>query len=220
MDELIRYVPALRRLRSHETILEIGSGATGICSYTRRRIHAIDPLLAGPGVHPRIIPVGTDFFDNALPDASYDLVIAIDFLEHVPREMRARAIGEMLRVARRTLVLGCPCGERAHASDARWHAEYARRGETPPDWLDEHIRFGLPRPEEIIPIVEARGVRFESFWNAGVRFHTFFARMAHTPGLRRAKRLAEQLAARVYPLVDFAANIEHDKYRMFVVAEK
>ncbi len=220
MDELIRYIPALRRLRDHETVLEIGSGATGICSYTPRRIHAIDPLLAGDGLHPRIIPVGTDFFDNTLPDASYDLVIAIDFLEHVPREMRPRAIAEMLRITRRELILGCPCGERAHAIDARWHAEFVRRGETPPDWLDEHIRFGLPRPEEIIPLFEAHGVRFESFWNAGIRFHTFFARMAHTPGLRRMKRLLEQSAAPVYPLLDFAANIERTKYRMFVVVEK
>jgi len=220
VDELIRYIPALRRLDAHETVLEIGSGPTGICSYTRRRIHGIDPLLAGPGLHPRLVPVGTDFFDNALPDASYDLVIAIDFLEHVPREMRARAIGEMLRIARRELVLGCPCGEGARVNDARWHAEYARRGETPPDWLDEHIRFGLPRPEEIIPIFEARGVRFATSWNAGVRFHTFFARMAHTPGLRKFKRAIEQASAFIYPLVDFAANIERDKYRMFVVVEK
>jgi hypothetical protein len=34
------------------------------------------------------------------------------------------------------------------------------------------------------------------------------------------KRAVEQAAGRVYPLVDFVANIERDRYRLFVIVEK
>jgi hypothetical protein len=220
MDELIRYIPAMKRVGAYASVLEIGSGLTGICSYVNRRIDAIDPLLGAGVSHPRLAPVGTDFFDNGLADGSYDLVLAIDFLEHVPRDQRERALREMLRIARRALLIGFPCGEGARRVDGRWHSEFARRGETPPDWLDEHVRFGIPEREEVLSVLDAAGVRYSTFWNAGIGFHTFFARMAHTPGLRRAKRLAEQVARHAYPLVEAIGSVERERYRFFVLVEK
>jgi hypothetical protein len=220
MDELVRYIPALRRIRPGDSVLEVGSGSTGICSYVRGTVHAIDPLLANGAHHPRLVPVGTDFFANALPDASYDVVLAIDFLEHVPCEMRPRAIAELIRIARRTLILGFPCGEKARATDERWHAALVRKRQPVPDWLEEHVRYVIPQADDVFAILRECGARFSTSWNAGLTFHSFFAKMAHTPGLRRLKRAVEQAAGRVYPLVDFVANIERDRYRLFVIVEK
>jgi hypothetical protein len=183
-------------------------------------VHAIDPLLANGAHHPRLVPVGTDFFANALPDASYDVVLAIDFLEHVPCEMRPRAIAELVRIARRTLILGFPCGEKARATDERWHAALVRKRQPVPDWLEEHVRYVIPQADDVFAILRECGARFSTSWNAGLTFHSFFAKMAHTPGLRRLKRAVEQAAGRVYPLVDFVANIERDRYRLFVIVEK
>lgn len=219
MDELIRYIPVLRRIGGHESVLEIGSGLTGLGTYVRRPIHAIDPLFGESPPRTRIVGVGADFFENGLPDASYDLVVAVDFLEHVSPALRTRALDEMIRIARRSVIVGFPCGEDARALDQRWHDEFRARGETPPDWLAEHIANGIPQPEEVLRHLRERGFRFTTEWNAGLRFHAFFARAAHTKGVRKLKRFLERVAAKAYPLVDLVSNLDRRRYRLFVFVD-
>ncbi|WP_158793432.1 class I SAM-dependent methyltransferase [Granulicella sp. L60] len=45
-----------------------------------------------------------------VPDKSFDVVLASDMLEHVPPTLRRQVIGEALRVARRLVIFGFPCG--------------------------------------------------------------------------------------------------------------
>jgi hypothetical protein len=85
-------------------------------------------------------------------DRTFDVVVAVDLLEHVPPVDRHRAVSEICRVSRRRAVIACPVGEAAFAADQRLAAHIAARGRPVPGWLVEHLDHGFP---EIRTITDA-----------------------------------------------------------------
>lgn len=97
--------------------------------------------------------VVADATDMQFADDSYDAVISLDVLEHIPEDRRIAAVEEMARVSRCAVVIGCPL-------DAPWvrEAEEDANGfwrelfDEDYEWLAEHKEFGLVDP---LPVVEA-----------------------------------------------------------------
>jgi hypothetical protein len=89
---------------------------------------------------------------SALPfsDAQFDAVVALDVVEHMPVHLRARAAGEMARVAGRLVVIACPPDKPwVHAAEDNANQIWKKYfGENYP-WLDEHKEFGLVAGDEI-----------------------------------------------------------------------
>src|SRR5207247_9283335 len=63
---------------------------------------------------------------------------------HVDPAARADVLREALRVERKLAVIGFPCGPDAFSVDRRLYEAYRTRGWSPPRWLEEHMRNGLP----------------------------------------------------------------------------
>jgi hypothetical protein len=90
------------------------------------------------------------------PDGSYDVVVSTDVLEHVPPDARQAHVTELARVARRRIVLCWPLGSpEKDAAERRLHEELWTELGLRLDFLDEHLRFGLPREEEVRDMVHA-----------------------------------------------------------------
>jgi hypothetical protein len=126
----------------------------------------VDPLAEGEGSYLRASGLALPF-----QDASFDLVLSLDSLEHVPPPSRPRYLGELLRVARRYALVLAPCGspdtERAEALVFEYvkivlHAEHAQ--------LLEHRAFGLPPLAATIGALEAGGAACQAFPN-GYLYH-------------------------------------------------
>jgi hypothetical protein len=104
---------------------------------------------------------------------SFDVVASVDVLEHLERDRRLEHAHELARVARRRVVLCCPLGtpehERSEAEIAAWYRSAV--GE-PHRFLEEHVRFGLPREEEL------RALAAELPGRSRVTFHGDFRRAA------------------------------------------
>ncbi len=100
-------------------------------------------------------------------DDSFDAVVGLEVLEHVPPEGRGFLLAECLRVARRGAVLTCPNGETAvEEAEALGGAAYRqRRGHAHP-FLSEHECFGLPREEEVVECLRGLNYPFAVFENA------------------------------------------------------
>ena len=109
----------------------------------------------------------------ALPfqDASFDLVLSLDSLEHVPAAGRPRYLGELLRVARRYVLLLAPFAspetERAEALLAEYvklalHAEHQQ--------LREHRDCGLPDLDATRAALTATGATCHAF-PSGYLYH-------------------------------------------------
>jgi len=114
-----------------------------------------------------IIPGGPDGYiqaaGDALPfaDATFDVAIACDVLEHVPPSRREKFLEELLRVSRRAVIVAGPYAtpgtQRAEAIALELLPESyeARR------WLVEHQAHGLPYLGEPMAIFagQAHGIR-------------------------------------------------------------
>jgi GT2 family glycosyltransferase len=83
-------------------------------------------------------------------DESFDAVVALEVLEHVPPERRRDFLADCLRVARRGAVFTCPNGTPAvRAAEQLAAAAYQRRHGRPHPFLSEHAEFGLPTQDEV-----------------------------------------------------------------------
>lgn len=153
LNHLVRLEPVLALVEElgGGTLLDVGSGSTGLSPWLGDAWSAtavdtsFDDYGASRGFAGRGRAVVGDVRELPFPDRSFDAVVALDLLEHVPPADRPRALSELRRVTRRRLVVGCPTGRPALEADLRL-AERLRRT---PDWLVEHLENGFPAREEL-----------------------------------------------------------------------
>jgi hypothetical protein len=88
---------------------------------------------------------------NRLPllDSSFDIVVSLDTIEHLPKDKRASFLSELYRMSRKGFILCAPFGTLEHQA---YEKEILGSGILECDsfnYLIEHVKFGLPRPEEV-----------------------------------------------------------------------
>jgi len=113
----IRYRPIVQIIRKSKkeapSIIDIGSGKVGITSFLKQKVIGVDiafddnPSL---GLLEEKLYNGSklEYLDN-----SFDFVISVDTLEHIPRDGRREIIAEMLRIAKKYIIFAFPCSERS-----------------------------------------------------------------------------------------------------------
>jgi hypothetical protein len=83
---------------------------------------------------------------------SFDAVVSLDTLEHLPKEQRSQFCTELLRVACHVVVLCAPLGTPAHVEhEKRLLAARGLSAETL-CYLAEHVQQGLPTPAEVVEL--------------------------------------------------------------------
>ena len=118
-------------------ILDVGGRSDLLERFLDYRVVSVNPDGSGD-------LAGSGF---ALPfaDGSFNAVVSIDTLEHLPREKRSPFLRECLRVARHYLLVAAPLGGEAHrAHEERLDRLYRAVCGEPHLYLGEHVRFGLP----------------------------------------------------------------------------
>ena len=162
MNHLMRVAPVIalvRECRGGE-LLDVGSGSVGIRPWigSSWRVTTLDIDFAdygaatGPDARSERAVVG-DVRQLPFQDRTFDVVVAIDLLEHVASEDRPRALEEMIRVTRRRLIVACPTGAAALAVDER----LAARLRFVPGWIQEHLEQGFPDANEVAAALEQHG---------------------------------------------------------------
>jgi SAM-dependent methyltransferase len=169
IDPAWRYAAVLDELRDvwrdDLEIAEIGSGSAGVTEFLDHPVTGVDTAFERTAdvTNPRLHQVvGTA---TALPfaDGSFDVVLCLEMLEHLPAADRAGALAEMLRVLRPggRLVATFPAGATAARLDAWLNTAYRRRHGRDHPWAVEHLQQGVPEAEEIAALAAplARRVR-------------------------------------------------------------
>ncbi len=165
LDTALRYDAVLRLLADHWQpdlrVLEVGSGSGGVTEFLAHPVTGVDPAFE------RTAERTTQWLDRrpgratALPvaDGSFDAVLCLEVLEHLPGDEREPALREMLRALRPggRLIVTFPADETALELD-RWldSAYRARHGEPHP-WVAEHLAAGLPRSGDVRAALERAG---------------------------------------------------------------
>lgn len=99
---------------------------------------------------------------------SFDAVVNIDTLEHLPSQTRLPFIQECLRVSKKCVVIAAPYGSPEHmALEKSLNAQYQQAVGKPHPYLSEHVAYGLPSPEQLQQIVAALRPFPTQFFYAG-----------------------------------------------------
>lgn len=162
----LRYLPIIdeiRRLTSQEVflrakrvsykILEVGSGSLGITPYLNQEVTGVDVDFSGPSSD-LLKRVKGDATSLPFRNGSFDFVVAVDVLEHLPPKKRKKAISETLRVSKQAVFIGVPCGEKSEEQDLLLDKHYKDIFDKSYRFLSEQVKFGLPREQEIVTMIK------------------------------------------------------------------
>jgi hypothetical protein len=109
--------------------------------------------------HPCHQPCPAD--DQPFKANSFDMVISLDVLEHIPPQAREKYMRELDRVAARFILLGAPF----HSSSIE-ELEKTLASQLELRFLEEHLQYGLPRHEEVEDFyLHQRGYSIKAFPN-------------------------------------------------------
>jgi len=150
----VRYLPIVAEIKKlgQPTVLEIGSGGLGITPYLGRKVTGLDTKFSPP-IHPLSetkIGSGTKI---PFVDKSFDVVVSVDTLEHVAKAERKKIIAEMIRVARKEIIVAVPTGKKSEEQDRQLNKAYKQLYGKPYHFLDEQINLGLPEVSEIKSVI-------------------------------------------------------------------
>jgi SAM-dependent methyltransferase len=138
-------------------IAEIGSGSAGITEFLDHPVTGVDPAFerTAERANPRLTRVLGSAADLPFADATFDVVLCLEMMEHLPHELRAPSVQEMLRVLRPggRLVLTFPADATATRLDTKLNAAFRKKKGMDHPWAVEHLQHGVPATEEIRRLV-------------------------------------------------------------------
>ena len=147
LNRAARFFPILRELRAAippgGSVLEVGSGSLGLGEFWSIPFVGCDIAFSSTPVANMLAVCGSG---HQLPfrDRQFDAIVLSDVMEHVPPAYRPQVITEALRVARKIVIFGYPCGPAAFELDQKLYRDYLSQNLQPPVWLEEHMLHAFP----------------------------------------------------------------------------
>jgi len=178
LNWLARYSPVVRFIRGEKCadILEVGSGPKGIGEFFAHNfigcdIHFDQDIIDRDLINENMIPLQCSALALPFDDDLFDVVVSLDMLEHIQPEHRERVINELIRVSKRYVIIGFPCGEKAKEIDTVLYRWYVKTKKTVPDWLVEHLITSFPNIEEIENILASQNISYKIVNNENLVVH-------------------------------------------------
>ncbi len=154
LDIVLRYKPIITDIRKnkYKKILEIGSDDYGIAPFLglTHRITLFDFSFRRKSLKSVIYKTGS-VLQLPFKNKSFECVVSLDMLEHIPPNFRDKAISELMRVTKKTLYLGFPCDPAARKRDKIFFNLISPFKNSPHiKYIKEHLQNGLPSSEAVI----------------------------------------------------------------------
>jgi DNA repair exonuclease SbcCD ATPase subunit len=152
---------------------------------------------------------------------SFDLVVSIDTLEHIPPDQRLRFLEEQLRTSKNYILLAAPFeDENISLAEQIVNEFFIKRIGHPNDSLEEHFANGLPALRETLSFFDQRGVQHLEIPN-GYLYNWLIMMMA----LPAAQALpeSEELVARINRFYNqnlYVSDNRQPCYRTVILASK
>lgn len=146
-----------------ETGLDVGGRASemdALCSVTR--------FISCNLKEPADVLLSRSAAGLPFPNNAFDVVTSSDVIEHIPAEARSAHLDELLRVAARRVAVCFPFGSQPHVEAERGLAsDLEGLGLPVPEFLEEHLEFGLPGPNQVAELAAAAADTRSQVWFQG-----------------------------------------------------
>lgn len=156
-ETALRYLPIVsvmaKKGLKDSKLLEVGSGSLGITPYLKRPIDGIDVNFSGPQTE-LVNKIKGSAVGLPMHRNSYDVVFSSDTLEHIETNQRERSIYEMLRVAKKLVIIVVPTGKPSEIQDQKLDRYFRKVFNKSDKYLTEHVQFGLPQTDEILVSID------------------------------------------------------------------
>lgn len=118
----------------------------------------------------------------------FTIVCAIDVLEHIAKEKRSQFVKELVRVASKKIILSFPVGTPSHVQYEKGLQAHLKAGNQDVEYLQEHIKFGLPTMSEVKKLTKGLSAKIEYSGNLKIlrllfKLHLFDPRIKLIRGL-------------------------------------
>lgn len=140
-DVFERHYLASQCIDTSDSVLDVGGELGNLKKFTMAQVTVVDIGKGDIQYDGKHLPVA---------DRSYDVVTAIDVLEHVPKKARADFIRELIRVAKKRIILSFPLGTSEHEQAERTLLADVRKKGNTIQYLEEHVAHGLPTVQEVV----------------------------------------------------------------------
>jgi len=218
LNRAARFFPILqelkRQLPTEGELLEVGSGSLGLGEFWSRSFVGCDVRFPVRPVN-HMSAVVCSGAQLPFGDRTFDAVVVSDVMEHVPPVLRETVVDEALRVSRKIVVFGYPCGQGASELDRKLYRDYQDKHLAPPIWLEEHMLHPFPDDSLFANIPDGWTTRVIP--NESLSFHYWMMRTEMFRFWNYAFRLALRVAPRLVEKGLQSRNGEPSYRKLFVL---
>lgn len=144
-----------------KTVLDVGGELNHLSQFSKPKSIVVANLNTGDV----IIKKGKLPFKKE----SFDVVCAIDVLEHILKKDRFGFLENLIEVSRNAIVVSFPIGTKKHIDHETKMASFLKKNNLSIKYLEEHIKYGLPTKEEITSYVS--GKKFEIVYSGNIKIN-------------------------------------------------
>ena len=140
---------------------------------------------------------------NSLPlkKNSFDVVCAIDVLEHIPHKDRKQFVQRLIDVASKKVIISFPIYTNRHAEYEKETLKWLNNHGQNIDYLKEHVRLGLPTVQEVKTITKSYKNKISFSGNIAINRIIFKLYMTD-PKLKGIRRLTYFFKHLIYLLTN------------------
>ena len=225
VEELVELIRCKRSGGRRLRVLDVGGHPGFIADFLPEDdISILDTLPSDFGELSRIERLNYVQGDGArLPfeDDSFDLVVSIDTLEHIPPGQKLRFLEEQLRASRDYVLLAAPFeDENVSLAEQIVNEFFIKKIGHPNDSLEEHFENGLPGLDETLSFLDRNGVQHLEIPNGYL--YNWLVMMMALPAVQPLPDSEELLAMinRFYNQNLYVSDNREPSYRTVILASK